>query len=270
MNKTKQFLALLKFQPLANSSIVVMPLMFAMPLFVKYFTGSIGHDYHPSLDLLVSNQYVFFVGVIGVMVLAPEILQSPMATGVWSSGTEFLLTRAVDRHLLLRARIAFFYVLVLVVPLSIFLMALKNPDLQVSEYHEISHRQVLTQIPGSIPAAADAHGKSEEITIPRGNILVESWHLWAYLFAALGTQLLIFVVYPFKYRRFVLIAIYMGLIFAPLLAIRSSAARDERLSSDETLFFSFVAHQPLAWILMALALILAQLWCERRFARMEQ
>jgi len=35
-------------------------------------------------------------------------------------------------------------------------------------------------------------------------------------------------------------------------------------------FFSFVAHQPLFWFLAALAFILGELWCERRFARLEQ
>jgi hypothetical protein len=34
--------------------------------------------------------------------------------------------------------------------------------------------------------------------------------------------------------------------------------------------FTFAAHQLVFWILTALALILGQFWCERRFARLEQ
>lgn len=270
MNTAKQFWTLLKFQPSINPFIFFMPLMFAMPLYMKYFTGSIAHDYHPSLDLLLSNQNLFFVGFIGAMWLAPEVLQLGAANLMWYTGTEFLLTRAVDRHILYRARVAFFYFLILVVPLATFLFALKNPDLQIAEYHKISHQQILNQISGSIPAPTDKHGRSEEITIPNGNVLVEAWHLWIFLLTAIGTQVLIFLLYPLKYRRFIFWGIYIGIIFIPLFSIRSSASMDEKLSPNESLFLSFAAHQFLFWILMALALVLGQLWCERRFARLEQ
>jgi hypothetical protein len=270
MNKTKQFWSLFKFQTTVNPFIIFMPLMFAMPLYIKYITGSFGHDYHPSLDLLLSNQNLLFVGFIGVLLLAPEVVQSGAANAMWSSGTEFLLTRAVDRHLLFRARVAFFYLLILTIPFATLLAALKNSDLQIDEYHKISHQAVLSQIPGSIPAPDDKYGRTQEITIPNGNALVESCHLWISLITAMGTQVLIFLIYPLKYRRFIFWAIYLGVIFIPLLSLRNSTSRDEKLSSDEIFFFSFVAHQPLFWFLTALALILGQLWCERRFARLEQ
>jgi len=270
MNKTKQFWALFKFQTMINPFMIIMPLMFAMPLYMKYITGSIGHDYHPSLDLLLSNQNLFFVGFIGVILLAPEVFQFGASGAAWSSGTEFLLTRAVDRHLLLRARVAFFYLLILAIPSATFFVALKNPDLQISEYHKLSYQAVLNQVPGSIAAPDEKHKKTQEITIPNGNALVESCHLWVFLFTAIGTQVLIFLIYPLKYRRWIFWTIYLGVIFIPLFGLRNTALRDEKLSSNEMFFFSFVAHQPLFWFLAALAFILGELWCERRFARLEQ
>jgi hypothetical protein len=39
---------------------------------------------------------------------------------------------------------------------------------------------------------------------------------------------------------------------------------------DEYLFFRFAAYQSSFWILALAAVIVGQLWCERRFVRLEQ
>lgn len=270
MNKTKQFWTLLKFQPLINPFIFFMLIAFATPLYLPYITGSIGHDYHPSLDLLISNQNLFFVAVFGAIWLVPESFQFGAANGTWTNGTEFLLTRAVDRSLLLRARIGFFYLLIVSVPVLSFLIEMKKPDLQISEYSKILHQQVLDQIPGSIPAPVDKDGRTIIITIPHGGALVAGWHIWIYLIAAITTQMIIFLVYPVKYRQFILWAIYLGVLFTPLFFLRSAVKGPDELSTNQILFFSYVSHQVLFWVLTIFALLFAELWCERRFARFEQ
>lgn len=267
MNKTKQFWSLFKFQAMLNPFIVFMPLMFAMPLGITYFMGST-HGYHPSLELLLSNQNLFFVGFIGVMLLAPEIFQG--MNSVYFNGTEFLLTRAIDRPLLYRARISFFYLLVLAVPIVVFITSLRTPELQVSEYRKITHQQILAQIPGSISAPADKHGRSDEITIPNGNILVAGWHLWMFLLAAVGTHALINLIYPLKYRRFIFWAVYLGVIFTPLLGLRNLSSQNELLAPTERAFLFFATHQLLLWSFAAASVLISQLWCERRFTGMEQ
>ena len=56
-----------------------------------------------------------------------------------------------------------------------------------------------------------------------------------------------------------------------LLIIRFGDAFFDMLDfGNNRLFFSFAAHQAGFWIFAALVLILGQLWCERRFARLEQ
>jgi hypothetical protein len=207
------------------------------------------------------------------MWLAPEIFQFGGAAAIYSSGTEFLTTRAVDRPLLYRSRAMFFYLLILTVPALLFLTALRNPSLQVGEYNKVSHDQILAQLAGSIPAPPDRHGRSTDITIPNGNILAEAWVFWMYLASAIGTQVLIFLIYPLKYRRTIFWTTYMGFIFLPLFSSFSNLrnmGKPEKLPPAESFFFAFANHQVAVWMLTGLALILGQLWCERRFARMEQ
>ena len=80
----------------------------------------------------------------------------------------------------------------------------------------------------------------------------------------------VYLIYPLKYRRLILWGAYLGVIFLPLLMLGNHAQKVESLSTKETVFFSFVAHQSLFWFMSILALLFGQLWCERRFARLEQ
>jgi hypothetical protein len=217
----------------------------------------------------ISNQNLFFVGFVGVMLLAPEIMRSGATSAAWPTGTEFLLTRAVDRYLVLRARTVFFYVLVLAIPLFALVASLRNPGLQIREYDKVLHQQILERIPGSASAPADRDERTDIITIPKGKALVEGWHSWQFLSLAIGTQLFILLIYPLKYGKYILWTTYLGLIFVPLLTIMSIGYKSGGASSGESMFFAFVAHQTLFWIITIAALLLGQLWCERRFARIE-
>ena len=267
MNKTRQFWALVKFQVAINPFVIAMPLVIAMPYYMPYFARL--RDYRPNLDLLVQNQFLFFVAILGFLVLAPEIMRSGAYSAAWPTGTEFLLTRAVDRYLVFRARTAFFYFLILVIPLFALLGALRNPSLQISEFDKALHRQILDQIPGSMSAPANPGGRGDLITIPNGNALVESWRAWQFLFLAVATQVFVLLIYRLKYRRFILWATYMGLAFLPLIILSTFGYKGGR-SASETTFFVFVSHQWLFWLITIAALILGQAWCERRFATLEQ
>ena len=268
MNKTRQFWALVKFQVAINPFVIAMPLAMATPYYMPYFLRL--HDYHPDLSSLLQNQNLFFVGIMGFLVMAPEIMRSGAYSAAWPTGTEFLLTRAVDRYLAFRARTAFFYFLILVIPLFALLGALRNPSLQISEFDKALHRQILDQIPGSMPAPVDRNGRADLVTIPNGNALVESWRAWQFLFLAIGTQVFVLLIYRLKYRRFILWAAYLGLAFLPLIIISTVGYKRAGLSPGETMFFVFVSHQWLFWLITIAALILGQAWCERRFATLEQ
>jgi hypothetical protein len=267
MNKTKQFWALVKFVVSINPAVFFFPLALAAPYYIPYLTRL--RDYHPDLGTQLFNQNTFFVGLIGFFVLAPEIMQTPTVAASWPTGTEFLLTRAVDRHLVLRARSAFFYLLILAIPLCVLFGTLRTPSLQIREYDKVLYKQVLSQIPGSMPLPAERNQRADMITIPNGNALVASWHIWQFLSLAVITQVFVLLISRLKYRRLILFGTYSGLILIPLLAIMRIGRNAEGPSLTESMFFSFVSHQWLIWLTTIAALLLAQLWCERRFANSE-
>ncbi|HEV3272070.1 MAG TPA: hypothetical protein VGZ93_07810 [Candidatus Methylacidiphilales bacterium] len=233
------------------------------------FMGSFSSSYHPNLSSLLEVQNLFFVGIIATMVIAPEKLQFGGATTVWNSGTEFLLTRAIDRPLHYRSKAVFLYVLILLAPLAGIIYSTKNPDLKVTEYSQSAQQLCLSHVPGSTLERDPGGSSSPLIVIPRGNILIEEWHLWMFLVALFAVQALILVLYPFKHRLWIFWGLLFSSIFVPLF-IDLADIREQTPPHMESLFFLFAAHQAAFWILTALTLILGQLWCERRFARLEQ
>jgi hypothetical protein len=264
MTNAKQFWALLKFQTKVNPFVWFVPIFLSAPLFI---TGTFLSWYHPSLHSVLGVQNLFFVGLVALWVLVPEIAQGGNSTR--SAGTEFLLTRAVDRPIFYRSRAALFYVLVFLIPLVGLVLSLKTPDLKVTEYSNVAQQECLRNVRGSTLEADPSGGRSPLIAIPRGNVLVEEWHFWMYVITAVGAQTLLSLLYPLKYRTYIFYAVFLGIIFLPL-AVGLREMRAATPTYMERLFFSFASHQAAFWTITALGLIWGQLWCERRFCRLEQ
>lgn len=269
MNTTKQFWALFKFQQSVNPFLILMPVIFAIPYVTTYFLDLGKDNYHPSLSLLLSNPTFYLIGILAVMWLAPEILRKGGANGLWTGGAEFMLTRAVDRRIVARSRLVFFYFIVLLVPLAVVCFSLGKPALTISEYDSTVRQQILQDVPGSTMAPKDESKRSEAITISSGEILVSTWRLWLFLASAVVVQALIYLVYPWKYRRAVVWTLYIVIIFLPMLQIISGFGRGH-LTLSETSFFSYATHWPWFWAAGFVALVVGQVWSERRFAAMEQ
>jgi hypothetical protein len=232
--------------------------------------SSFGKDYHPSLDTLLMIQNLFFVGMIGAMLVSPEKYQfGGLNASTSYYGTEFLLTRAINRPVLYRAGVTLWYLLVLILPLITVLHALNDPDLVVEEYATTVQQSCLTQVPGStlLPSETKKHS-TELISIPRGNVLVAEWQFWMFLLTAIATQVLLVLLHPIKYGKFIFWAFFFAMIFLPLIFIFDTIGKGTP-SLYEALFFSFTSHQLLCWILTASALVLTQLGCERRFVTFE-
>jgi hypothetical protein len=272
MNPTKQFWALIKFQ-LALYSLpffILVPLALMFAFHTNTFVSYIVHGYHPPLDQVLSNQNIFFVAFIGVLLLAPEISRSPAISAQWPSGTEFLLTRAVDRRLVIRARAVLYYAVLMVTPLVALPSAIMSPSLQIHGNSSAQQQQILTGVQGSIPVqAAQGDSSAHDVIIHDGSLLVESWRYWILLSLALATELLVMLVYPLKYRRYLIWVAYGVLVILPLALLPHTFGLINGVGYRERLFFVFVSYQPAVWLCTIAALVLGQLWCERRFARTE-
>jgi hypothetical protein len=273
MKTANQFWALLKFQSTINPFIWAMPIAFGLPLFL---TRALPDSYHPSLSSLLTVQNLFFVGIFGSMVIAPERFQWGAANAAWNPGSEFLLTRAIDRPILYRSKATFLYVLVLLMPLMSVYYSLEKPDLRVTEYSDAARQQCLSNVPGSRLEKDPSGNRYPLIFLPRGNVLIEEWHCWSFLAAIVGVQVLLLLLYALKYRILFFYVFFMGSIFVPLIwdllwtFHNIHVGKPTSTSLGEGPFFFFASHQLLFWSLTALAVIAGQLWCERRFAQLEQ
>jgi hypothetical protein len=271
MTPAKQFWALLKFQTTVNPSLLIMPIIFGVPLFLPLLMdfGIHVQGYHPGLYSLFTNQNLFFVGIFGAAILAPEKFQfgSSMATANFY-GTEFLLTRAIDRPILYRVKAVFLYLLVLLFPVIAILNSARSPDIVVNEYSKAVQQLCLASVPGSTLLPAESKKQNPSlISLPRGNVLAAEWQAWVFLITAIMLQLLILALYPFKYAKWVFWPVFFGLILVPLFDITHLGKGQPTIY--EELFFLFAGHQILVWILSAIAFVLTQLICEKRFTSLE-
>jgi len=274
MNPAKQFWTLVKFQFLLNPVMWFLPLIMGMTTLIPFLSKG-DATYHSSLSFyFYTNQNFFFVGIFGSMILAPDRFQmNRMRSMLAYSGTEFLLTRAIDRPILYRSKAFLLYALILVLPVCAMIYFLGKPALMVQEMSKNETKQVLEHVPDSIAAAAPSSpGLQPTITIPYGNVLLAEWQVWNFLLAILVLQLLLSILAPFKFGRMLFWAIcYLGLLgpaFLPLFQIERVA--HNLPSTPETIFFFFADHQLIIWACTLLGLLACHLFCERKFARQEQ
>jgi len=266
MNTTKQLLALLRFQMAWTFPFVMfLPLALGLPFLLQFFTTLKLGLLFASIEFLVHDLCSWLVPFIGVALLAPEAVWVGNSNVAQSCGLEFLLTRAVDRRLLLRARAIVFYAVILALPLAAYLMAWRSPALQLVETNRDAYRQVLERIPGSF-----SDPKSGIIVIPNGNLLLQSWRVWHFLCVAIGAQVIVGFIYPLKYRGYIFWGLFAAALIAPVTPYFTHWSSDEGSSPSTSLFFAFVAHQPFSWLKMIAALILTQFWSEHRFSLAEQ
>jgi hypothetical protein len=269
MNSTKQFWALFKFQTKLNPFIWFMPLAFGFPVLLPLWRAPVG-NYHPDFFGLVFNPTLFSFAIFGAMILAPERIFFGNASAMSCYyGTEFILTRAIDRPILYRARAAFIYLLVLMIPLVGLVHALRKPDIVVQEYSHPIRQAALAAVPGSTLLPAETKkGKSSLLAIPRGNVLAAEWQMLLPVMLVILMQIGVVILHPFKYGRWIFWSLYVALCFGPLFDITPNGTKGPTL--NEAAFFAFAGHQVLFLGSIAVAFVVAQLWCERRFARLEQ
>jgi hypothetical protein len=264
MNPVRQCWTLFRFQLAANPYIWFMAFAFCAPLFFV-------HTGHEWLNTLIPSQNLFFIGFLGVMLLAPELFYTA-ASGQWAGySTEFLLTRAVDRTFLARAKTGCLYFITLIIPIVILALSLKNPDLKVDSYSKNEQQECVASIPGST-TLKDSSGHIEGLAIPAGNRLIAAWHCWEVVVCAAAVQILVLLIHPWPHRKFILWTIYGLVLFLPLatiLPLFHPIFSHEPFFDSEHLFFIFAAHQLIFWVETLLFVFLAQLWCERRFAQLE-
>ena len=207
------------------------------------------------------------------MIISPEKFQfNRTRTVAGLAGTEFLLTRAVDRPVLYRSKAFLLYTLFLLLPVGTVIYFLPAPDLIVQESSKAESQQILAHIPGTVLVSQTNRYLEPNITIPFGKVLIAEWQVWVTILAILTLQVLILLFYPYRFGPALFWVICYASLLVPAFLPLWNIGKHSRGSTSpaENLFFFFAGHQPMAWIGAALAVGICQWWCERRFAGLEQ
>jgi hypothetical protein len=157
------------------------------------------------------------------------------------------------------------------VPFAILLFSFQHPDLKTSGDSTYIKEQCLSHVAGSVLLKGN-NWEINQLSIPDGKVLLAMWRMWEFVISALGVQLLIASIPPFKYRKHVYWGIFMLVIFLPLIRTLIGIhvhSPQELYPLSETLFFFYAAHQSILWVATVLVFIGVQLWSERCFVRME-
>jgi hypothetical protein len=265
MKQPRQFVSLFAFQAKLNPYIWFMALVLMMPIFLIH---PFSKDYHQNLDSLLDVGNIFFVGIIGLWILAPETGQLRSVGASSLANPEFLLTLALDRRVLYRSRVTLFYLFILLTPALMLLLALRSPDLTVTEYLNQARLACLHSVPGSMLKPDPDGNTSPLLQISGGNVLVGEWHLWMYVAAAFLSQLVFIFLFPLKHRVALFYVLFLGVSFVPLIITLAMGSHDY-FSLTERLFFFFAGHQTIFWLASEAVFIAGQLWCEQRFIRQQ-
>jgi hypothetical protein len=271
MSTWKQFWTLLKFQIQSWTSWIMMPLMLAIPIVVDSFHTPRTSNF--STDPL---NFLLYVGVWAPWFLAPRLLGQKAVAVSFFTQTDFIFTRAIDRNIFYRARMVVFYLIVLTAPALMFFLSLRTSYLKVSFFgmddaSRVLQQQYLANIPGSF-LGPGKYG-DPAVFVPSSDLLLHLWNAGVFLLTALAVQFLILLTHSLKHQLFVYFAACLGIILVPILEALAQiylTSNRESVPLVEKLFLAYLDHPILFIVLLASALVFGQLWCERRFARLEQ
>jgi len=267
MSTIKQLWALARFQLAINQALLLcLALGSGFPCIIECLIFR-DTKFPLSLDLLIRNQLIYFVLIFGPMLLAPNLGNSRKRDSIRAAGSEFLITRAVDRHLLFRSRSLLFFFLLLVIPLIGIASSLHHPELKVYAANGDLFQRILHQFPGSIQGPPDTDGKLKDISIPTGNILVGSWRIWLPLCIGVITLISLTLARKVKYIWWFLMPLGLVLLyyfcFPSVFYHGASGSRYDGQDLNTALFFFFATHQALCWLIALPALFLSLFWYEQ-------
>lgn len=257
MKPLQQFFALLRFHACASPWIWIFPVAFGMQSCISLMT----RENWGNLTVALAGSSMMWITpmMLASMLFIPELFVGMQGTTqqtqqmAQSFSTEFLLTRAVDRPAVFRARAALYWVLVLLPVMLLPVLSLWKPSISiaVSLTPPGSGAVYLQNLPGA--AVTKTTKTTEVITSPTGRLAIAgALALVAVLFASFW-QGFVFAIAHLKFKRWIFFTVFIGGIAGfPLLMF----AGQER--SLEKLIFLIMNH-PVAAVVLT-GLVVAAAW----------
>ena len=254
MKPLQQFFALLRFQAFAVPQIWIFPIAFNIGAFFFLMSG----DKWWGLSSALSSSGMMWT--MSPMMLATFVFVPDLWTGMsgvqarqnlQTFSADFLLTRAVDRPVVFRARTALFWILVLLPAVVLLALAAWKPSISIEAplNPPEAGSVYLETLPGA--SVTKTTKTTETITAPTGRLsIVGVIGLLSIVSAALW-QGFVFAINDLKFKRWIFFTVVIGMIAFPFLTL-------SRRHSLESLIFLILKH-PIAAVGLT-GLVVAAAW----------
>jgi hypothetical protein len=228
MKPLPQFFALLRYHATASPWIWVLPFAFGIQPLIMIGMGSNWR----SLNMTVSSLSILTTAplMIASFVFAVEKMfgDNRWLTGqthhqVQSFSGDFLLTRAIDRVALFRARVAFYWLLIMLPFVVLLALVLWRPELRIELPLKTTDLAdfYLSHLPGA--EITKTTKSTQVVTSPHGNVALGAALTLFGLAAGAIWQSFVFVILPWRFRRAVFYAVFLGGVMSGPLLIRGSS-----------------------------------------------
>lgn len=272
MKPSQQFFALLRYQSSASPWIWLIPIAFGIqPVLIL----SMGSNWN---SLMMPMTSLTMLAVSPIMVASFVFAAEKMFAGsagltaqtnvqAQSYSPDFLLTRAIDRPILFRARSVLYWVLVILPFLVLLGMAIWKPAMEIemplkqpnrAEYY-LSHLQgaEIVKTTKSTQVVASAHG----------NIGLAASMILFCLAAAAIWQAVVFSILKLPFRKFIVFGVFFASIGSGPFLMRSG--RDAAISNPEAAVIWVMNHFVVSAVIVLGLAVASYLYCAARDRQLE-
>ena len=268
MKPTQQFLALLRFQAFASPRIWIFPVAFSIQ---PCFSFMIGDTWWGGLFLPLSSSTMLFMipMMVAAFVFTPELWTGMAGANLQAQqnlqgcSADFLLTRAVDRPVVFRARAALFWILVLLPAIFLLAVALRWPSvsIEVPLKPPGAGRVFLETLAGASVTKTTSY--AETIFSPTGRLAIIGTLMLLSIACSAFWQGFVFAISGLKFKRWIFFSAFVGVIGFPFLMF---AGRNSPL---ETPVFLILKHPVAAVGLTGVFVAAAWVFSAARAKRIE-
>jgi hypothetical protein len=272
MKSSQQFSALFRYHALASPWIWLVPIAFGLqPAFLILIGANWVSLTLPMTSLMMMTasplMVASFVFAADKIFLGTPGLTTQTNQQAQTYSSDFLLTRAIDRPILFRARSVLYWLLVGLPFLLLLALAIWRPALQIEmPLKSPNHAEYyLSHLPGA--EIIKTTKSTQVVGSPYGNIGLAVSMVMFGLAAAAIWQAVVYLIVKLPFRKFIVFGVFMGSIAGgPFLMRRGS---DTSISNPEATVIWVMNHQILcAAIVLGLAAA-SYFFCAARDQKLE-
>jgi|GEM_PF-6155314 len=223
MKPLQQFFALLRFQAFASPGIWIFPVAFSFGPCISLMSG----DTWWGLSLPLSSSTMLFMipMMIAAFVFIPELwtgmtgANQQAQQNLQGCSADFLLTRAVDRPVVFRARATLYWILILLSAVILLALASRKPSvsMEVPLKPPGAGMVYLETLPGAFVAKATE--STETIFLPAGRLAIAGTLVLLSIACSAFWQGFVFAISGLKFKRWIFFAAVIGVSCSPFVLL---------------------------------------------------